>query len=254
MIVFAKPDNGRADPRAISRVVAVCHTCARQHKIEFDPRTGPGNAFADWYLKHPGPDHLVEFRAPSRNQRADQLSVEDAGFLHYLHNADAKVAYAASAAYTCGVASLASSSTFLAGREGTAVDNSTNKYLDYILAGHVCVGTTPTTAKSIRVYCYGTQNDTPLYPANVTGSDAALTVTNAEMLQSGLQLAASIPIVATTSDIKYPWSPRSLCAIFGLMFPPTHHGLFISHDTVAALNGTAGNHIQSYKPVYATVA
>ena len=255
MILFAPRGKPRVDPKALSRVVALCHPCGRQHLIEFDPATGPANAFADWYVKHRHPEipGAVEFRAPRRNQRADVPTFAEGGWLHYLPNADVKVAYGASAAYACGVASLASSSTFLAGRESTAIDNGTNLYWDYEAAGHVCVGTTPTTAKQIQVWAYGSQNDTPLYPANITGTDGALTLTNAEMRNSGLRQLAAIQIIATTSDLKYPWAIGSIAAAFGMPAPPKKHGIFITHDTVAALNSTAGNHIQSYTGIYGTV-
>ena len=35
------------------KILALCHTCAHKHPIEFDPRIGPGAAFSDWMVKHP---------------------------------------------------------------------------------------------------------------------------------------------------------------------------------------------------------
>ena len=85
--------------------------------------------------------------------------------------ADEKIAYASSAALTITPASLATSATLVAGRESTAVVNTTNLYVDYLLAGKIMTGTTPTVSKQIQVWVYGQTEDTPLYPGTITGSD-----------------------------------------------------------------------------------
>ena len=64
---------------------------------------------------------------------------------------DIKLQYVASSAVTISLASLATDANLLAGRESTAIDTSTNEYLDYLLAGQITQGTTPTTGKEIRV-------------------------------------------------------------------------------------------------------
>jgi hypothetical protein len=44
--------------------------------------------------------------------------------------------------------------------------------------------------------------------------------------------------------VAYPIAPFSVAALFGRM--PRFWGLFISHNTGAALNSTAGNHVLQY--------
>lgn len=169
----------------------------------------------------------------------------------YVPNADVKIAYASSAAITCGVASLASSSGLTAGRESNAVDNTSNKYLDYLFACRITVGTTPTTNTRIEVWAYGSYDDTPTYPDVFDGTDSAETVTNAEIKRAALKLAGSIDVIATTSDIAYPLSPRSIASLHGGALPK-FWGVFATHNTVAALNATGGNHVFSQTGAYAT--
>jgi hypothetical protein len=63
-----------------------------------------------------------------------------------------KTEYGTSTALTNTVASLASSSTWLAGYQSDVVDNTTNKYLDYTIEGKYTVGTSPTASTEIRIY------------------------------------------------------------------------------------------------------
>ena len=65
--------------------------------------------------------------------------------------ATATVSYSSNTAITMDLANLASSSTFLAGRESTQIDNTTNKYMDALVSGQISVGTTPTANTQIVV-------------------------------------------------------------------------------------------------------
>ena len=145
------------------------------------------------------------------------------------------------------------SSTTTGVRESTEIDNTTNKYVDCIVQGKVTVGTTPTTGKSIKIYVWGA--DTSLASltydqANAAGLDALTgvdgdrTLTNTETLQSMLRLGAVISVVATTSNVTYPFAPFSVASLFGAM--PKFWGLVVQHDTVAALNSTSTNHAFAY--------
>lgn len=164
---------------------------------------------------------------------------------------DRKLAPVASSNMTITLASLASSSTLLAGRESTEVDNSTNKYLDYLLSGQIMTGTTSTVGL-IEVWVWGLIKDTPTRPLNFTGSDAALTLGSAEVKAAGLRLAASIAN-NTTSNIGYAFPPISIASLFGGLMP-NRFGLFVTHSTVAVLNATGGNHFLSITPFYETIA
>ena len=112
------------------KIIALCHDCQYQHPIDFDPKMGPGSAFGDWIMKHP--NHNIDFAGPQRSQKFDidrmkvdliEAGIKPVPWLDYVQNADVKIAYAASAAYTCGLATtpLASSATWVLGRESTAM-------------------------------------------------------------------------------------------------------------------------------------
>ena len=86
--------------------------------------------------------------------------------------ASQKIVYASSVDLTITLASLASDTNLLAGRESDVVDNSSNLYLDYLLSGKVTTGTSPTSARSIEVWAYALINDTT-YPGVFDGTDSA---------------------------------------------------------------------------------
>lgn len=164
---------------------------------------------------------------------------------------DVKTKYAASSALTITLASLATSSTWLAGAESDAIDNSTNLYLDYLLAGMVTVGTTPTASTEIRVYVVGMRDDTN-WPDVFDGTGSAETVTSAGVGSGFLKLAAVMAVDATTSDRAYYFGPVSVAALFGGACPRKFVA-FVTHNTGVNLNATGGNHALNVTPVYQTV-
>lgn len=166
--------------------------------------------------------------------------------------ADRKIEYAASSALTITLASLASSASWLAGRESTAVDNTSNKYLDYLLAGKVTVGTTPTINTEIRIYVVALLDDTT-WPDVFDGTDSDETVTSAGVGSGFLKLAASMLVDATTSDRGYPFGPVSVASLFGGVCPKKFV-VFVAHNSGVALNSTGSNHFVNITPAYETVA
>lgn len=234
------------------RVEAICHDCRHRHKIDVLPDHF-GRAAFDWETKHRG--HRLEFLSPERfiPRGFDDQIFEQAGqapwWLDYKHNADIKLAYAADAQMTITLASLASSSTFVAGQEATSVTNGSNKYLDYEITGKVTTGTTPTVDTEIRLYGIKPTNDTPTWPDVFDGTDSAETVTNA-------QIVAALPLlwstrVSATSNIGYPIiSALTLAQLWGVV--PDNWTVFVTHNTVAALHATGGNHEISHRGIYAT--
>lgn len=158
--------------------------------------------------------------------------------------------YSASTALTITLASLASSTTFVAGQESAVVDNSTNKYMDALLTGLVTVGTTPTINTQILVYVFGQMDDTPTYPDVMDGTESAETLTSAGVGRGFLKLAASLDVDATTSNRGYYFGPVSVAALFGGVLPQ-RWSAFVTHNTGVALNSTSGNHyikFQGIKP------
>ena len=229
-------------------LVGVCHDCRLKHRIEVIPGRYSA-AFDYWMTKHPG--HRVEFRRPRHKRHSPNLdpfgfnrSIED-----YHHNADIKEAFASSAAFTITLASLASDTNLVAGRESTAIDNGTNLYPDYLVGGKIRTGNSPTAARKIEVWAYGEINDTPTYPAGVTGSDANLTLNSLDIKAAALALLAVMGTDAT-SDRDYWMRPTSIATAFGIM--PRKFGLYVVHNTAANLNSTGGNHVLNYKGVYFT--
>ena len=160
-----------------------------------------------------------------------------------------KPSYASSASLTITLASLGTSSTFVAGRESTVVDNTSNLYDDALLAGQITVGTTPTANTQIYVYVFAVLNDTPTYPDVMDGTDSAETLTSVGVGRGYLKLAAVCDVDATTSDRAYPFGPISVAQLFGGIMP-NYWSVFVTHNTGVALNATGGNHFIDYTGVY----
>lgn len=236
------------------KVEAVCHDCRHRHAIDAHPDHF-GRAAFDWQHKHRG--HDIEFLSPSRfiprgfDDRVYERAGEAPWWLDYRHNADIKIAYAADAAFTITLASLATSATWVAGREATSVSNGSNKYLDYEIYGKITTGTSPTVSTEIRVYAIKPIDDAPTWPDVFDGTDSAETVTNTQILDR-LPLLWS-GIVSATSDIAYPIiSAPTLAQLWGLV--PDNFSMFVAHNTGVNLNSTGGNHTLLYRGIYATSA
>lgn len=158
---------------------------------------------------------------------------------------------ASSVALTLTAASLASDTNLLAGRAGTAVDNTTNLDVDHLLSGVITTGPTPTVGTTIEVWVwasYKTASGTPTYPDSITGIDANKTITNSGIKASMLRLVASITVTAT-SNVAYPFAGVSIASLYGAM--PKFWGPFIVHNTGVALNATGGNHDFEYERIQA---
>jgi hypothetical protein len=153
-------------------------------------------------------------------------------------------------ALTLTLASLATSSSLLVGRESTAITNVSNLYLDAHVFGQITTGTSPT-AGQIEVWLYALikhASSTPTYPSPVTGSDAAITfVAETKSRLILLDLIATNSTSNTTYGIR-PASVRNLCG--GVM--PIKWGVAVTHNTAVNLNSTAGNHWVHYTGIKLT--
>jgi len=157
----------------------------------------------------------------------------------------ATINYGTATALTLGTASLGSSSTFVAGRESTEIDNTSNLFIDALLEGFVTVGTPTGTTGEIRVYAWASHTALSSTAKDVLdGLDSAETIVSAGVRDGFLVRIATMRVDATTSDRKYPFGPVSLAQAFGQM--PQYWGLFVTHNTGAALNSTVGNHEYKY--------
>jgi hypothetical protein len=164
---------------------------------------------------------------------------------------DTKLVYGSSAAYTLTLESLAHDANLLAGRESTAVDNTTNKYLDYLIGGKIKLGTGPTAGGVVEAWVYASEEDTPTYPDVFDGTDSNESVTSANVKYAGLALLGTAVADATTGEVLW-FKPRSLAQLFGGAVPK-YHGIFIVHSTGVALDASAAGTFW-YTPVYANVA
>lgn len=226
---------------------AVCLRCGTQHLIAKAEQLSD-QPWYDWLHKHRhcGGGETV-FILPFK--LLGQLG-EKIARARLRPNANVKAEYAASAAYTITLTSLATSSTLLVGRQGTALSNAVNKYLDELVSAIVATGTTPT-AGVIEVHIVGSLDDTPTWPDAFTATDAARTIASAD-IKASLTAQIGGVINSTTSNVLYPFRATGIRQFFGDALPPQHVP-FVTHSTVAALHATATNHFVKHTPVYATV-
>lgn len=165
--------------------------------------------------------------------------------------ADIRIKYPATdtVAVAITLASLASDTNLLAGRESDVVTNSNND-TDHILSGQIMPGTTPGANTKIDVYVYTDLtviSGTSAYPDVLDGTDSNETLTNSGIRINGLILAKSIAVIATTSNVGYPIPKTSIKKLFGYM--PKKWGVFVVQNTGAALNSTSGNHFLHYERI-----
>ena len=164
--------------------------------------------------------------------------------------ADLKLSYPAASDLTVTLASLASDTNLLTGRESAVIDNTANLYLDILISGKITAGTSPTAARSIEVWAVGSWDGTN-WPDVFDGTESAETITSADIKASVCRFVAAMA-TANTSDRAYHFGPVSLASAFGGTLPPKVV-LFVTHSTGQNLNSTAGNHQIRLQPVYQTI-
>lgn len=224
---------------------AVCLTCGVQHLVPKAEQITV-QPWLDWLTKHP--DGHETFIVPHKLLgRLGEVAA-------MRHNADAKVAYAASAGYTITLTGLASSSTLLVGREGTGVSNASNKYIDELVAAriHVNEASAVTASTYIELHVVGSLDDTPTYPDVFDGTDSGETIQSAGTKAAICRLVGAALVDATTTNLPYWIAPLGIRQLFGDALPPAHVP-FVVHNTGQALGATAANHYVKHTPVYATV-
>ena len=150
------------------------------------------------------------------------------------------ISYSANTAITIDLANLGTSATWIAGRESSQIDNTTNEFVDAVVSGTISVGTTPTANTTIIVYVWGADTSLATTAIDVLdGTDSAETLTNVG-IRDALRLGATISVPANTSDVAYPVLPFSVAALFGGIMPK-FWGLFVAHNTAVNLRNTAVN-------------
>jgi hypothetical protein len=148
--------------------------------------------------------------------------------------------YSANTAITFDLSSLATSSTFVAGRESTQIDNTSTQYIDCIvnvdgITGHA--STAPTIGQMIQLYVWGA--DTSLATTAIDtldGTDSAETLSHVSVLNS-LRLAAAPTVTVATAGLLYYIQPFSVASLFGGVMPK-FWGLYVAHNHTGALGGS----------------
>ena len=163
---------------------------------------------------------------------------------------DIKIAYGSAFDLTITLASLASDTNLLDGRESAAIDNTTDKMLDYLISGKITTGTSPTTARSIQIWAVASFDGTS-WPDVFDGTDSAELISLANVKNSSVCRLVDELSTTSTSNEDYYFAGVSIARLFGSV--PPKFVLFVTHNTGVALNATAGNHVIRVQPVYRTV-
>lgn len=136
---------------------------------------------------------------------------------------------------------LASSSTLVAGRASTAIDNTVDDAVDAHVGGTLITTATTATNSMIQIWAYASYDGTN-YTNAATGTDANLTVDiGARNLFILLQSIANI----TTTALTYTWGPISIAQAFGGTMP-VKWGLWLVQSTTTAL---AAGGVTKYTPI-----
>lgn len=163
---------------------------------------------------------------------------------------DIKLAYAASSSLTVtNLHGIASSSTWVAGWESGAIDNSTNLYTDYIINAAIVVESAGLSAGEIRMYLVAELEDAS-WPDVFDGTESTETITDTEIRDAICRLAAFTQTDTTASRTYYLNCP-SVAAVFNGTVP-RKFVIFITQSTGTTLE-TTGNAVY-IKGVYQTVA
>lgn len=143
----------------------------------------------------------------------------------------------ADTAITFDISSLGTSSTFVAGRESTQIDNTSNAYADVMvyvkpILGHA--STAPTVGQMIQLYVWGSKESLATTAIDVLdGTDSAETLGHASILQS-LKFVAAPAVTVATAGLSYIIQPFCVAPFFGGVMPK-FWGLFLAHNHTGAL-------------------
>lgn len=163
--------------------------------------------------------------------------------------------YSTDTAITFDISSLGTSSTFVAGRESSEIDNTTNKYNDVIvfvkgITGHA--STAPTVGQMIQLYVWGSTVSLATTAIDVLdGVDSAETLSHVSVLNS-LKFVAAPAVTVATAGLLYYIQPFSVAQRFGGVMPP-FWGLFLSHNHTGSL-AASQSALFSYRGVKYDVA
>jgi len=238
------------------RLDCYCHTCKLWHKPGPQTPEGFSRELWEWHAKHRG--HDFEFLSTKRRlpRRFKDWFWQKMGYapwwLDYAENTNFKLQYASATAFTITLTSLASSSTWIAGQEATAIDNSSARNIDSEITARIVTGTTPVVDSEIRVY--GVQalfpDTTVVWPDAITGTNGARSLTSAYTRDGGIKPLLGATAVSATTGVTYPISCLSTAQAWGK--EPKRWTVFVTHNNTAALNATQTAPVMTYTSSYIT--
>lgn len=156
-----------------------------------------------------------------------------------------KPSYGTPTAITLTTTSLASSSTLLAGRVSTPINNTSDLAVDSIFGGTIATTSTPTTGTVIEVWLAGSWDNGTTYSAAGGGGDANLSPSTQA---NKLTMAHAITLNQdNTSARTFTFGPISVAQCFGGTMPD-HWAIFVVHNT----GQTLGAATLYYTPVQYT--
>jgi len=210
-----------------------CFDCQLKHRAK------AGHSLLNFLDTHKGHDLYVLHPVALRQQSSLGSLAQS-----FADNADVKTAWGTSSAVTCSLASKADNTA----RESTAVDNSTNKYLDALVYLAIALQAgSPANEKAVYVWVYGSEDGTN-YTDNATGSDANVTLRSPHNFK-----LIGVINCPDSGALTYKSHPMSVALAFGGVMP-RKWGIVVENQTGVTFNATEGNHTKSYSGVYATVA
>jgi hypothetical protein len=146
------------------------------------------------------------------------------------------IIYGGDTGITFDVSSLGTSSTFVAGRESTQVDNTSPKYDDVVITCDGVLGhasTAPTVGQYIGLWLWGSDVSLATTPIDtLDGVDSAETLGHVSVLNS-LKFVAGPAVTVNTAGLKYYFQPFSVVNVLGHM--PKFWGLYLAHNHTGAL-------------------
>jgi hypothetical protein len=139
---------------------------------------------------------------------------------------------------TCTITALTNGSA----RQSTAIDNTSNLFMDALVSAKVKTASSSTSATGhVDVYVYATVDNGTTYTDGATGSDGAMTPTS----PTNLFLIGSINTVANSTT--YYGGPWSVATAFGGVLP-AKWGIVVVNNSGGTLDATVG--AAEYQGIY----
>lgn len=133
-----------------------------------------------------------------------------------------------------------------AARQSTAIDNSTNLFLDALVFLKLKSGASSVSATGVaNIYAFGTADGGTTYTEGAGASDAAITLVS----PTNLRFVGSVNMVANATI--YDGGPFSIAAAFNGVLPQKW-GIVVENKTGAAFDGSVAS--AWYQGVYSSVA